>query len=73
MFYLPINTRNVDNHIDHVTAELIGLHIHGGTISCNVNLTDHIKEKCLFNSRILKQKGDVALKGQLIAEHVMVT
>lgn len=71
VFYLPINTRDVDNDIDHITAELIGLHIHWGTISCNINFTDHVKEKCLFNSRILKQKDNAILKGQMILEHVI--
>lgn len=42
-FYLPIDARDVDDHIDHITAEFIGLHIHWGTISRNVNFTDHIK------------------------------
>lgn len=49
------------------------LHIHRGTICCNVNLTDHIKKKRLFNSRILKQEGDAALKGIGGLEHDMVT
>lgn len=52
--YSPINAGDVNDNIYHITAELISLHVHWGTVCCNINFTDYIKEKGFLNSRILQ-------------------
>lgn len=52
--FSPVDAWDVDNHIYHVTTQLVGLHIHRTAVCRYVNLADHIKEKSLFNPRILQ-------------------
>ena len=33
-----VNAANVDDDVDHVAAELVGLHIHRRGVGCNVDL-----------------------------------
>lgn len=54
---LPIDAGNVNDHINHVTAQFICLHVHWTAVCGNVNLTDHIKKEGLLNARVLKTKA----------------
>lgn len=46
----PIDAGDVDDHINHVTAQLIGLHVHWAAVGGDVNLTDHIEQEGLLNT-----------------------
>lgn len=56
--HLPIYTGNIYHHIDHVTAQLIRLHVHRGTVCCNVDFADYIEEKSFFNAWILREEKE---------------
>lgn len=55
---LPVNARDVDYRINHVTAQLIRGHVHGTAVCSNVNLTNHIKQEGLLNTRILRKQTE---------------
>lgn len=59
---LPIDAGDIYNHIDHVTAQLIRLHVHRTAVCGDVDLTDHVKQKGLLYARVLRmeegEKGD---------------
>ena len=46
-YHIPIDTRDINHDIDHVTAELVGLHVHwgtadsGGRLRHNAGLHEH--------------------------------
>ena len=52
---LPVDTRNVDNDIDHVTAYFVRLHVNRGIVRGNVNFADDVKEERFLNERILNR------------------
>ncbi len=66
---LPIYTGDINDHINHITAQLIGLHVHWRTVqnhmnthtvtcglpvSGNVDLADHVKQESFLNTRVLQ-------------------
>lgn len=55
---LPIDAGDVNDHINHVTAQFICLHVHWTAVCCNVNLTDHIEQEGLLNTRVLKAEAE---------------
>lgn len=57
---LPINARHVHDDINHITAQLIALHVHWGTVCGDVDLAHHIKQECFLYPRILKQNQHTA-------------
>ena len=52
--HLPVYAWHVDDDIYHVTAQLVALHVDGGAVSRDVDLTDNVKQKRLLDPRILK-------------------
>lgn len=49
----PIDAGDVNDHIDHITAQFIGLHVYRRAVCGDVDLTDHIKQKGLLYPWIL--------------------
>lgn len=49
----PIDAGDIDNHINHITAQFIGLHVHRRAVCGDVDLTDHVKQKGLLYPWIL--------------------
>lgn len=56
--HLPIYTGNIYHYINHVTAQLIRLHVHRGAVCCNVDFADYIEEKSFFNAWILQKEKE---------------
>lgn len=56
--HLPIYTGNIYHYINHVTAQLVRLHVHRGTVCCNVDFADYIEEKSFFNAWILQKEKE---------------
>lgn len=52
----PVDAGDVDDHIDHVTAQFVRLHVHGGAVRGDVNLTDHVEQEGLFYPWILDNR-----------------
>lgn len=50
---LPIDTGDVDDHIDHIAAQFVGLHVYRRTVCGDVDLADNIKQKGLLYPWIL--------------------
>lgn len=46
----PVDAGHVDDHIDHVAAQLVRLHVHWRAVCGDVDLTGHVKEKSLLDS-----------------------
>lgn len=44
----PIDAGDVNDHVDHITAQFIGLHVYRRAVCSDVDLTDHIKQKGLL-------------------------
>lgn len=44
----PIDAGDVDDHVDHITAQLVGLHVYGRAVGGDVDLAHHVKQKGLF-------------------------
>lgn len=47
-FYLPIDAGDVNDHINHVAAQFIGLHVYRRAVCGDVDLADDVKEKGLL-------------------------
>lgn len=54
---LPIDAGDVNDHIDHVAAQFICLHVHWTAVCGDVNLTDHIEQEGLLDTRVLKTEA----------------
>lgn len=54
---LPIDAGDIYNHVDHVTAQLIRLHVHRTTVCGDVDLTDHVEQKGLLYAGVLRMEG----------------
>lgn len=52
---LPVDARNVDDYVDHVAAQLVCGDVHWTAVCGNVNLTNHVKQEGLLNTRILRK------------------
>ena len=52
----PVDAGDVDDHVDHVAAQLVGLHVYGGAVCGDVDLADHVKQEGLLDARILTTK-----------------
>lgn len=50
----PIDAGNIDDDVNHVTAQLVRLHVHRTAVRGDVDLTDHVEQERLFNPRILQ-------------------
>lgn len=46
----PVDAGDVDDHVDHVAAQLVRLHVHRGAVCGDVDLTGHVKKKSLLDS-----------------------
>lgn len=55
---LPIDAGDVDDHVDHVTTQFVRLHVHWTAVCGNVNLTDHVEQEGLLNTRVLKTETE---------------
>lgn len=53
---LPVDAGDVDDHIDHVAAQLVRGHVHGAAVCGDVNLTKHIEQEGLLNAGILRKQ-----------------
>lgn len=49
----PVNVGDVHDHINHVAAQLVRLHVHGRAVCGHVDLTEHVKQKRLLDPRVL--------------------
>lgn len=52
---LPVDAGDVNDGVDHVAAQLVRWHVHGTAVCGNVNLTNHVEQEGLFNTRILRK------------------
>lgn len=52
---LPVDAGDVDDHVDHVAAQLVCGHVHGTAVCGNVNLTNHVEQEGLLDTRILRK------------------
>lgn len=41
----PVDAGDVDDDVDHVGAELVGLHVHGVGVRGHVDLAHHVEEE----------------------------
>lgn len=46
---LPVDAGDVDDHIDHVAAQFVGLHVYRRAVGGDVDLTDNIKQEGLLD------------------------
>lgn len=44
----PVDAGDVDDHVNHIAAQLIGLHVYGRAVCGDVDLADNIKQKGLL-------------------------
>lgn len=44
----PVDAGDVNDHVNHIAAQLIGLHVHRRAVRGDVDLTDDIKQKGLL-------------------------
>lgn len=44
----PIDAGDVNDHVDHITAQFIGLHVYRRAVCGDVDLTDHVEQKGLL-------------------------
>lgn len=51
---LPVDAGDVDDHIDHVAAQLIGGHVHWTAVCGDVNLAEHVEQEGLLDAGILR-------------------
>lgn len=49
IFRLPVDTGDVNDHIDHIAAQFIGLHVYRRAVCGDVDLTDNIKQEGLLD------------------------
>ena len=56
ILYIPIYTWNVDDNINHITAQLITLHVNWGWVGCNIYFWNHIKQKRFLRVWILQKR-----------------
>lgn len=50
----PVYAGDVDDHIDHIAAELVGLHVHRGAVGGDVNFTDDVKQEGFLDPGVLQ-------------------
>lgn len=48
-----INARNVNGHVNHVAAKLVGRHVHGVEVGGDVNPRDHIEQEGFLHHAVL--------------------
>lgn len=65
--HLPVYTGDIYHYINHVTAQLIWLHVHRRTVCCNVDFADDIEEKSFFNAWILQKEKEFGWIFKIIA------
>lgn len=54
----PVDAGHVEDDVDHVTAQFVGLHVHRGAVCGDVNLADDVKQEGLLDPGVLqKQRG----------------
>ena len=51
----PVYAGDVDDEVDHITAELVGLHVDRRAVGGDVDLAHNIEQERFLDSRILKQ------------------
>ena len=51
---LPVDAGDVNDEVDHVTTEFVGLHVDGRRVGRDVNLTDDVEQKRLLDARVLR-------------------
>lgn len=56
VIHLPVNRRQIDNHVDHIATHFVVLHVDWRTVRRNVDFRNNVEEKRFFNSRVLKKK-----------------
>lgn len=49
----PVDAGDVDDHVDHVAAQLVRLHVDRGAVGGDVDLADHVKQEGLLDPWIL--------------------
>lgn len=55
----PVNAGDIYDHVYHITAELVGLHVHRRAVGGDVYLTDHVKQEGLLDPRMLEKTREV--------------
>lgn len=56
----PVDAGDVDDYVDHIAAQFVGLHVHRRAVGGDVNFTNNIKQEGLLNPRMLQnRKGGV--------------
>lgn len=45
----PVYAGDVDDNVDHIAAQLVGLHVHRRAVGGDVDLTDNIEEEGLLD------------------------
>mmetsp|Transcript_31964 Transcript_31964/g.43275 ORF Transcript_31964/g.43275 Transcript_31964/m.43275 type:complete len:249 (-) Transcript_31964:201-947(-) len=71
MILHTIDTRDVDDDVDHVGAQLIGLHIHGIRVGRNINLTDYIKEKRFLHVAVRDKDVEEVFEGSQLGHELL--
>ena len=49
----PVDAGDVDDHVDHVAAQLVRLHVHRAAVCGDGDLTDHVEQEGLLDARVL--------------------
>lgn len=52
---IPVYTGQIHYHINHITAQLVALHINRRTVRGDIDLRDNIEEEGFLDTRILKR------------------
>lgn len=55
----PVNAGDINDHVYHVTAELVGLHVHRRAVGGDVYLTDHVEQEGLLDPGMLQNTRGV--------------
>lgn len=61
---LPVDAGDVDDHVDHVAAQLVRGHVHWTAVCGDVDLTDHVKQEGLLNGRVLRTETRPSVQGK---------
>lgn len=66
----PVYAGDVYDHVDHVAAQFVGLHVHRRAVGGDVDFANNIKQEGLLNPRMLKdERSGVNREGDGKEEH----
>lgn len=58
-FFSPVNAGDIDDDIDHITAQFVGLHVHRGAVGGDVYFTNDVKQEGFLDPRMLQDTTGV--------------